>query len=281
MKSIVNLTRGYWIYLFLLLLGLAATTSLYYAFAPAIPENIKTTVQPGQSIVTRSAVDSTSFVQQQQYTIKQEQPTEKPFDFSAIGTTIIAVMGMAQVYANKKSSIKLERFEDRLTSIEVSVGNKFISIFEVIKQYQDEQFKKDVDTRLRQVEYDVSGFIEDSRVRTLIEGIATRTRAFSRDVMQHYFDKDAMSIAENKINARASECAAQVDALGYNDTFQREVDAIRETHIQVLKTELKALAEDNQYNDKYNRFNDIVCRFLKNFTMSVIKLHIQSNGATN
>lgn len=263
----MKLLKKYYAHFFILLLLLIVLVALYFSFVSFHPP-MNTTVIPGESIVTRSAVDSTAVLNYNQYTIKNSQPKSSPVDWSAISAAIIATMGMAQVYTNKKSS-------EKLTNLEDYVGKKFINIFDIIKEFQDDQFKKDVDTKLRQIEYDVSGFVDDPKIRNLIEGITTRTRSFAHDVIQHYFDSNAMTIAENKISARASECRGQVRALGFDPGFQQKIDELRETQIKLLKEELKELAEDNQFNDKYSRFHDIVSRFLKGFTMNVIKLHLQ------
>lgn len=280
LMTAVRIMQKYWVYVFILILGLIVSVSLMAIFTQKQPET-KTVVQPGQSIITRSAVDSTAFVQQNQYTIRQEQPKEQPIDWTAISTAIIATLGMIQLFANKKSDEKLVRFDDKLNTFIDQAGQKFINIFEVVNQFNDNQNKLDVEIALKQIEYDLIGFIDDRKLRTLIEGISTRTRSFSRDVMQHYFDKECYEISKNKVAARSYECESQVIALGYDLKFQQEVNKLRDLHTAVLLGELKQLAEDNQFNDKYARFGDIICRFLKNYSMSIIKIHLVSNGKAN
>jgi hypothetical protein len=212
--------------------------------------------------VTRSAVDSAQF---RVYEKRVEQPEQKKQIPWEQLTTVIVSFAVAFGSLGFKSS--LSKVNGRLDSIDTTM-----------QKVIDQGNRDNVDQRLIKIEQDAASLIDDEKIKALIEGIGSRTRSFTRDVMQMEFNEVALDKAILKIGARSQDCKHQVKDLLFSDYFQTEIDKIRSTHTRQLKVDLIRLMKDRIHNSKYERFGELICRFQNGFMKAVIKLFYESKG---
>ena len=213
--------------------------------------------------VTRSAVDSTQF---EKYVQRQEaeHPINKPFPWAEMTTLIVS---LTVAWGGLK-------FGDFKKDIYREIG----TIKEILQTVADQKNRDNVDARLVKIEQDAAGFIDDDKVKALLEGIGSRSRAFCRDVMQMDFTEECLEKAILKMNARAQDSKHQIKDLGFNNYFETQISGIRCEHLKQLKIDLTRLVGDKMHNSKYERFGEIICRFQRNYMKSVIILHHETKS---
>ncbi len=208
--------------------------------------------------VTRAGVDSTQFekyIQQQ----AEQHPINKPFPWAEMTTLIVSVTVAG-------AGLKFGAFKRE-------IYGKFNTIEVILQSVADQKNRDNIDSRLVKIEQDAAGFVDDDRVRALLEGIGSRTRSFCRDVMQMDFTDECLEKAILKMNARAQDSKHQIKDLGFTNYFEAQINGVRCEHLKQLKIDLTRLVEDKLHNSKYERFGEIICRFQRNFMKSVIILH--------
>jgi len=208
--------------------------------------------------VTRAGVDSTQFekyIQQQ----TEQHPINKPFPWAEMTTLIVSVTVAG-------AGLKFGAFKKE-------IYGKFTAIEVILQSVSDQKNRDNIDSRLVKIEQDAAGFVDDDRVRALLEGIGSRTRSFCRDVMQMDFTDECLEKAILKINARAQDSKHQIKDLGFTNYFEAQINGVRCEHLKQLKIDLTRLVEDKLHNSKYERFGDVICKFQRNYMKSVIILH--------
>jgi len=208
--------------------------------------------------VTRAGVDSTQFekyIQQQ----TEQHPINKPFPWAEMTTLIVSVTVAG-------AGLKFGAFKKE-------IYGKFTAIEVILQSVADQKNRDNIDSRLVKIEQDAAGFVDDDRVRALLEGIGSRTRSFCRDVMQMDFTDECLEKAILKINARAQDSKHQIKDLGFTNYFEAQINGVRCEHLKQLKIDLTRLVEDKLHNSKYERFGDVICKFQRNYMKSVIILH--------
>lgn len=213
--------------------------------------------------VTRAGVDSTQFekyVQQQ----TEQHPINKPFPWSEMTTLIVSltVAGAGLKFGSFKKEIY----------------GKFTAIEIILQSVADQKNRDNIDARLVKIEQDAAGFVDNEKIRALIEGIGSRTRLFCRDVMQMDFTDECLEKAILKMNARAQDSKHQIKDLGFSNYFEAQINGIRCEHLKQLKIDLTRLVEDKLHNSKYERFGEIICRFQRNYMKSIIILHHETRS---
>jgi len=208
--------------------------------------------------VTRAGVDSTQFekyIQQQ----TEQHPINKPFPWAEMTTLIVSVTVAG-------AGLKFGAFKKE-------IYGKFTAIEVILQSVADQKNRDNIDSRLVKIEQDAAGFVDDDRVRALLEGIGSRTRSFCRDVMQMDFTDECLEKAILKMNARAQDSKHQIKDLGFTNYFEAQINGVRCEHLKQLKIDLTRLVEDKLHNSKYERFGDVICKFQRNYMKSVIILH--------
>ncbi len=241
------------IFTYLLLFGLLGV-GLFAGYTVLKVEN-----KPKEyKFVTRAGVDSTQF---EKYVQRQdaEHPINKPFPWAEITTLIVS---LTVAWGGLK-------FGDFKKDIYREIG----TIKEILQTVADQKNRDNVDARLVKIEQDAAGFVDDDRVRALLEGIGSRTRSFCRDVMQMDFTDECLEKAILKMNARAQDSKHQIKDLGFTNYFEAQINGVRCEHLKQLKIDLTRLVEDKLHNSKYERFGDVICKFQRNYMKSVIILH--------
>lgn len=246
---------------YILLSGLVAV-GLYAGFAAFAKDK---NPEKKYSFVKRQSVDSLQFKQYHAQQQMQSIPDPQPIKWEAITSAIVALTVAG-------AGIGFKGFKKEVYS-------RFKSIEDQLKSVADQKSRDTVDCRLTKIEQDAAGFVDDERVKALIEGIGSRTRSFCRDVMQMDFTEDCYEKAVMKINARTQDGKHQVKDLGFSDYFTEEINKIRCEQLKQLKLDLYRLVSDRLHNSKYERFSEIVCRFQRTFMRSVIRLANETKQA--
>lgn len=207
--------------------------------------------------ITRSGADSTQVKEYLQS--KPVEPIKKPVDFIelilAIIPLTIAVGGWG------------------FTKFKREVYGKFETINDLLLAVTDQRNRESIDARLVKIEQDAAGFVDDDKIKALIEGIGSRTRLFVRDVMAMDFNADCYDKAIMKMNARVQDSKNQIKDLGFSNYFEGRINEIRGVVLKQLKTDLTRLMNDNIHNSKYERFGEIICMFQQHYLKEVVKLH--------
>jgi hypothetical protein len=213
--------------------------------------------------VTRSAVDSTQF---EKYVQRQEaeHPINKPFPWAEMTTLIVSVTVAG-------AGLKFGAFKKE-------IYGKFTAIGVILQSVADQKNRDNVDSRLVKIEQDAAGFVDDDKIRALLEGVGSRTRSFCRDVMQMDFTDECLEKAILKMNARAQDSKHQIKDLGFSNYFEAQINGVRCEHLKQLKIDLTRLVEDKLHNSKYERFGDVICKFQRNYMKSVIILHHETKS---
>ncbi len=73
------------------------------------------------------------------------------------------------------------------------------------------------------------------------------------------------------MSARVIDNKHQVKDLGFSDYFQTEFTKIRCNVTGQLRTDLTRLMNDHLHNSKYERFGEIITRFLHSYLKATIK----------
>ncbi len=213
--------------------------------------------------VTRAGIDSTQFEKYNQQQTEQH-PVNKPFPWAEMTTLIVSVTVAG-------AGIKFGSFKKE-------IYKEIASIKEILQSVADQKNRDNVDARLVKIEQDAAGFVDNEKVRSLIEGIGSRSRSFCRDVMEMDFTDECLEKAILKMNARAHDAKHQIKDLGFNNYFETQINGLRCEHLKQLKIDLTRLVEDKLHNSKYERFGEIICRFQRNFMKSVIILHHETKS---
>ncbi len=213
--------------------------------------------------VTRAGVDSTQF---EKYVQRQEaeHPINKPFPWAEMTTLIVSVTVAG-------AGLKFGAFKKE-------IYGKFNAIELILQTVADQKNRDNIDSRLVKIEQDAAGFIDNDKIKALIEGIGSRTRSFCRDVMQMDFTDECLEKAILKMNARAQDAKHQIKDLGFNNYFETQINGIRCEHLKQLKIDLTRLVDDKLHNSKYERFGEIICGFQRDFMKSVIILHHETKS---
>lgn len=268
--QIIRNAANIWLpYLFILFMAIIGIIALQHAFIPPV-ENTQPKINELQKPyrpVTRSAVDSTAVAQLRATETQVTEQKPRNIDFNAITTLLVAVTGAIITLANKINTSKDKTFRQY-------VEQQFKEVFMLLEDVKDYGYKKDIDIKLRQIEFDAAGFTDSQMLKDLIEGITSRTRSIVRDTAIHQYNEEAYQKTVMKIGARIAECKNQVKDLGFDDDFQNEANKIRCAAVKSWKDDLQRLSDDNIYNDKYSRYQDIACKFLRSFLRDIIKAHI-------
>ena len=218
------------------------------------------------SFVTRQGVDSLQLVKYQQQQANVASAAEpEPIRWNQITAAIVSLFVAV-------AGVGFKGFKKE-------VYGRFKSIDDQLKSVADQKNRDTVDYRLTKIEQDAAGFVDDERVKALIEGIGSRTRSFCRDVMHMEFTEECYEKAVMKINARIQDGKHQVNDLGFSDYFTNEINKIRCDQMNQLKMDLSRLVQDKLHNSKYERFSEIICRFQRNFMRSVIRLANETKQA--
>lgn len=224
---------------------------------------LKSEENPNKSslqLITRAGADSTQVSEYlKQYKPAPEQPEKVPIRWSEITAAIVALTVAG-------SGIGFTRFKKEVYS-------RFTSIDELLNAVADQKNRDNVDARLVKIEQDAAAFVDDEKVKGLIEGMGSRSRLFCRDVMEMDFTEDCLEKAILKMNARAQDSKHQIKDLGFTNYFEGRINEIRSAQLKQLKIDLTRLVEDKMHNSKYERFGEIICRFQRNYMKEVIKLH--------
>lgn len=215
--------------------------------------------------VTRSTVDSLTAVTYYKIDQIRKEQDKKSIPWNEITTSIVAI-------AVAGAGIGFKGFKRE-------VYNRFKSIEDQLKSVADQKNRDSVDYRLTKIEQDAAGFVDDERLKALIEGIGGRIRSFCRDVMQMDFTEDCYEKAVMKINARIQDGKHQVKDLGFSDYFTEEINKIRCEQLKQLKLDLSRLVQDRLHNSKYERFSEVICRFQRNYMKAVIRLANETKQA--
>lgn len=212
--------------------------------------------------VTRSGADSAQVRQYQESQYKESKPVDpikEPVRWNEITAAIVAL-------TVAWSGIGFVRFKRE-------VNGRFNNIDGLLQAVTDQRHRESVDVRLVKIEQDAAGFVDDEKVKALIEGIGSRTRLFVRDVMSMDFTEDCLEKAVMKMNARAQDSKNQIKDLGFTDYFEGRINEIRSVVLKQLKTDLTRLMNDRVHNSKYERFGEIIFRFQQHYMKEVVKLH--------
>lgn len=212
--------------------------------------------------VTRSGVDSTAVYQYQQAEVKEDKP--QPIRWNEITTMIVSITVAI-------GTVGFGKFKTKIYS-EIS------DIKKQLHTVADQKNRDNVDHQLMKIEQDAAGFVDDERIRALIEGIGSRTRSFCRDVMAMDFTDECLDKAIMKINARIQDGNHQVKDLCFSDYFTDQINHVRADVLKQLKLDLSRLVQDKLHNSKYERFGEIICRFQRNYMRSVIRLHNENKA---
>jgi hypothetical protein len=216
-----------------------------------------------QPFVTRSAVDSTQ-VKAYEQRVEQPQQPKKEIPWTEITAAIVSLsVGFGSI-GFKASHTKIN---GRLDNIDVTLQSVI-----------DQRNKDNVDHALIKIEQDAASLVDDDKIKALIEGIGSRTRSFTRDVINCKFDEVALEKADLKIGARSQDCKHQVHDLQFSNYFETEINKIRSARTKQLHTDLARLMKDRVHNSKYERFGDLICRFQSGFMKEVVKLYYESKG---
>lgn len=247
-------------YIFVAIMLIVATLSGVYLFSEQKQESL---VAPG---VTRSAVTAEQL--EKPVTIKEDKKEDKSVDWSAISAGIIAIIGAGGAVLSRVNSSKNDKFRE-------DVNEKFEGIYTLLDEFKDTQYRRSIDMELSRIGFEAIGFVKDEDVKVFMEGVVDRTRNFTRDTMRHGFDEESYTNAISKIGARVVECRGQVKLLNLNNNFEKLINEVREKNLNVLISNLKILSLDKEYNDKYLRYQDIMCKFLKSFLRDIIYSHVE------
>ncbi len=223
----------------------------YYIFFNK-PEQSKKTYQ----FVTRSAVDS---LKMQAYV--ENLPTKAESNSVPWNTITSAIVALAIAGGN----VWLKKFKSEIYCEIKNIRNQ-------LQILTDQENRKSVDTKLLKLEQDAAGWADDEKLKALIEGIGSRTRSFCRDIMTMDFDAECLENAMLKMNARIIDNKHQIKDLGFSDYFQTEFTKIRCNVTGQLRTDLTRLMQDKLHNSKYERFGEIITRFLHTYLKATIKL---------
>lgn len=210
--------------------------------------------------------------------------TRAPADSTTVAE-YIAARAKEPVEAN---TIRWNEITAMIVSITIAVGTLNLKQFKTkifdeingiktqLQTVADQKDRDDLDKILVKIEQDAAGFVDDENVKALIEGIGTRTRRFSKDVMNLDFSNESFETARLKMSARAQDCKHQIKDLGFSNYFETQMNVIRNDHMKRLTIDLKRLVNDKIHNSKYQRFGEIISRFLRNYLKDVIKLSIEN-----
>ena len=212
--------------------------------------------------VTRSGVDSTAVQQYQQAQVKEDKP--QPIRWNEITTMIVSITVAL-------GSVGFGRFKTKIYSEITEIKTQLHTV-------ADQKNRDNIDHQLMKIEQDAAGFVDDERLKALVEGIGSRTRSFCRDVMQMDFTDECLEKAIMKINARVQDGKHQVKDLNFSDYFTDQINRIRADMLKQLKLDLTRLVQDKLHNSKYERFGEIICRFQRNYMRSVIRLYNENKA---
>lgn len=223
---------------------------------------IKTEPQPQPKLfITRAPADSAAVAQY--IAARDSQPAQNtPIKWSEITAMIVSITIAV-------GTINLKQFKAK-------IFDEIAAIKTQLQIVADQKDRDEVDKILVKIEQDAAGFVDDENIKALIEGIGTRTRMFAKDVMNLDFTDESYESAKLKMSARAQDCKHQIKDLGLNNYFETQMNNIRNEHMKRLTVDLKRLVNDKVHNSKYQRFCEIVSRFLKSYLKDVIKLSIES-----
>jgi len=215
--------------------------------------------------VTRQAVDSSTMAEYKAKEAYTPQPIKEPIKWNEITAAIVALTVAGAGIG--------------FTGFKKEVYSRFKGIEEQLQSVADQKNRDNVDQRLIKIEQDAAGFVDDEKIKALIDGIGSRSRLFCRDVMEMDFTEECLDKAVLKMNARVQDSKHQIKDLEFSDYFIGQINEIRCGHLKQLKTDLTRLMEDRMHNSKYERFGEIICRFQRNYMKSVIRLSNETKQA--
>jgi len=264
-----------YILMFTLALGLVFIIYLSYAPAPKV-QYVPST--------TRGAMTADEYIDRELKLEgnKIEKTPIGSIDWTGISAGLATFATIFVVYAGMKRREDLDDIKDNMRKgfSENSVTQGlFKEDLEKIKielmAVRDERYRKHVYDRITEIEIDRSGFVRSAKMKAFFEGIGARTREFSRDVMNHNFSDHDYDKSLFKINARIEDGKAHASHLRFNEADVEVIDQARAVAIEGLKGDLERLALDKWSNHKYERFGDIIIRFVKLYYGGIIENYVQ------
>jgi len=218
--------------------------------------------------ITRSGVDSAEIAK---YLGRAYEPTKLPkesfeFDWNRLQTMMTALFILAALIINKISTSKTTSFRNDFNDFKTLVISH-------LKDIIDTKERGNVADRIDDIEFIAAGLVADENLKIFIEGIGKSTRLFIEESMVHNFSNELLQRSFLKIKGRTFETINIIDHLDISNNRKKALNEATVRAYTMLKDDLKALAKDHIFNDRYDRFGDILCMFFRSFLNDVMTVY--------